>query len=199
VRHFAIAMSNDDPKASLAPGGGASSAEPRDYRVTESLRDGAPILIRAIRRDDRARLLAHFRALSPDSVRHRFMGMRRDLSSGELARLCEVDFRDHVALAATLGSGADERFIGVARFIRGTEPQRAEVAFAVLDQYQGHGIGTLLLRHLARIARQRGIDQFEADVMGDNLQMLEVFEHSGFPVTRSFASGVVHLSFPTGA
>jgi GNAT superfamily N-acetyltransferase len=192
-------MSIDDPKASPALGGAANPADPRAYRVMESLRDGAPILIRAIRPGDRARLLAHFHALSPDSVRHRFMGMRRDLGAAELARLCDVDFRDHVALVATLGSGDDERFIGVARFIRVAEPRRAEVAFAVLDQYQGHGIGTKLLLHLARIARETGIDQFEADVMGDNLPMLEVFDHSGFQVTRSFASGVVHVRFPTAA
>jgi RimJ/RimL family protein N-acetyltransferase len=192
-------MSINDPKARRAPGDASVALEARAYRVTDNLRDGAPILIRAIRPDDRARLLAHFRALSPDSLRHRFMGMRRELSADELARLCDVDFRDHVGLVASLGSGDDERFIGVARFIRSAEPRRAEVAFAVLDRYQGHGIGTLLLRHLARIARGGGIDQFEADVMGDNQQMLEVFDHSGFQVTRSFASGVVHVRFPTSA
>ncbi len=192
-------MSSDDPKAPAAPAGAANPAAPHTYRVMESLRDGEPILIRAIRPDDRARLLAHFHALSPDSVRHRFMGMRRDLSTEELVRLCDVDFRDHVGLVATLGSGDGERFIGVGRFIRVAEPRRAEVAFAVLDEFHGHGIATVLLRHLALIARELGIEQFEADVMGDNLQMLEVFDHSGFQVTRSFASGVVHVRFPTGA
>lgn len=193
------AMTTDD-RESVAP-----RAEPdrlgdlHAYRVVDQLRDGAPILVRAIRPDDKARLLAHFHGLSPDSVRHRFMGMRRELTTGELIRLCEVDFRDHVGLVATLGEDAAERLIGVGRLIRGTEPRRAEVAFAVLDQFQGRGIGTLLLRHLARIARTLGIDEFEADVLGDNRQMLEVFDHSGFKVTRTFASGVVHVRFPTGA
>jgi RimJ/RimL family protein N-acetyltransferase len=125
------------------------------------------------------------------------MGMRRELGADELARLCEVDFWDHVGIVATLGAEDEERFIGVARFIRGAEPRRAEVAFAVLDRYQGRGIGTLLLRSLARIAGRLGIEEFEADVMGDNLQMLEVFEHSGFSLKRSFAAGVVHVRFPT--
>lgn len=180
----------------------AETAGPDDlraYRAIDHQRDGAPILIRAIRPDDKERLLAHFRALSPDSLRHRFMGMRRELTTAELVRLCEVDFRDHVALVATLGEGTDERVIGVGRFIRRTEPGRAEVAFAVRDEYQGHGIGTLLLGHLAQIARAIGIGEFEADVLGDNRQMLEVFEHSGFKVARSFASGVVHVRFPTAA
>jgi RimJ/RimL family protein N-acetyltransferase len=192
-------MSSDDPKAPFARAGAAIPVAARTYGVSETLRDGSPILIRAIRPDDRVRLLAHFHALSPDSVRHRFMGMRRDLGADELARLCDVDFQDHVGLVATLGSGDSERFIGVGRFIRVAEPRRAEVAFAVLDQFQGQGIATVLLRHLARIARQLGIEQFEADVMSDNPQMLEVFDHSGFQVTRSFASGIVHVRFPTGA
>lgn len=192
-------MTVDDRETSPPPAEAARPGDLHAYRVIDRQRDGDPILIRAIRPDDTARLLAHFRALSAESLRHRFMGMRRELTTAELARLCEVDFRDHVALVATLGEGAAERVIGVGRFIRRAEPGRAEVAFAVRDEYQGHGIGTLLLRHLAHIARTIGISEFEADVLGDNRQMLEVFEHSGFRVARSFASGVVHVSFPTAA
>jgi GNAT superfamily N-acetyltransferase len=174
-----------------------SPADFRSYSAPAALRDGSSILIRAIRPDDKQRLLAHFRALSADSRRYRFMGMRRDLTTEELARLCEVDFLNHVALVATLGSGDDERFIGVGRSIRSSDPRRAEVAFAVLDEYQGRGIGTLLLEHLSRIARMSGIEEFEADVLGDNKAMLDVFEQSGFRVRRSFSSGVVHVRFPT--
>jgi GNAT superfamily N-acetyltransferase len=192
-------MSTNDRKAARAPADTTNPGEARAYRAMDRQRDGAPILIRAICPDDTERLLAHFRGLSADSRRYRFMGMRRELTSAELVRLCQIDFRDHVALVATLGSGGGERFIGVARFIRGAKPRRAEVALAVLDRYQGRGIGTLLLRHLVRIARASGIEEFEADVMGDNRQMLEVFDHSGFQVTRSFASGIVHVRFPTAA
>ena len=73
----------------------------------------------------------------------------------------------------------------------------AEVAFAVADEYQGRGIGTLLLEHLIPLARANGIVEFQADVLGENNRMLQVFARSGFVVTSSVEAGVVHLSFPT--
>ena len=109
-----------------------------------------------------------------------------------------MDFINHVGLAATTGSKEHERFIGVGRYIRTENPSRAEVAFAVLDEYQGHGIGTLLLKHLARIAQRNGIREFEAHVLGSNHQMLEVFANSGFHIHDSYESGVVHMTLDIG-
>jgi GNAT superfamily N-acetyltransferase len=169
----------------------------RGYATRDTLRDGEKILVRAIRPDDKPRLLEHFHGLSPSSVHNRFFAMRRELSAADLARLTELDFFDHVGLAATLGDGDAERFIGVGRYIRGADSKRAEVAFAVLDTHQGRGVGTLLLEHLARIARARGVEHFDADVLADNRQMLNVFEQSGFRVHEKSDSGVIHLVFPT--
>src|SRR5690242_9932938 len=126
---------------------------PRDYAVDEILRDGGSIRIRAIRPDDKVRLFEHFSGLSPQSRYQRFFGGKRTLTRDELARLTELDFDTHVGLVATLHDGREERFIGVGRYFRTGDPARAEVAFAVLDEHQGRGIGTLLLEHLRRIAR----------------------------------------------
>jgi GNAT superfamily N-acetyltransferase len=173
--------------------------ELRSYSARELLRDGSPIWIRAIRPDDKARLLEHFRNLSPQSVYFRFMGEHRKLTEDELEKFTELDFETHVGLAATLGEDADESFIGIGRYICGSDPTRAEVAFAVLDAHQGRGIGTLLLHHLGRIARTRGVAEFEASVLGNNRQMLDVFEQSGFKVRHSFDSGVVQFHMLLGA
>ena len=160
--------------------------------------DGGAIRIRAIRGDDQERLHAHFRGLSEKSVYFRFMGIRRDLSPQDLKRLTELDFKNHVGLAATMMTeNGRERFIGVGRYICGDDPNRAEVAFAILDEFHGRGIGTLLLEHLSLIADANGVAEFEADVLGENRQMLEVFAHSGFESERSLESGVVHLRSST--
>ena len=63
----------------------------------------------------------------------------------------------------------------------------------MLDKFQGHGIATILLEHLSLIADANGVTEFEADVLGENRQMLEVFAHSGFEAHNSIESGVVHL------
>jgi GNAT superfamily N-acetyltransferase len=167
----------------------------RSYTALENLRDGSAIRIRAIRADDRDRLLEHFLALSPRSRYLRFLSIRRRLNSADLAYFTELDFRDRVGLAATVFERGQERFIGVGRYIRLSDSTRAEVAFAVLDSHQGRGIGTLLLEHLARLARANGIRDFEAIVLGQNRQMLEVFAHSGYGIHEQSQEGLVKVTF----
>lgn len=174
--------------------------DPRHYVVDEILRDGGSVRVRAIRRDDKQRLLENFARLSARSVYFRFFSAKRRLTEKELTYFTELDFKSHVALVATLWEKGEEKIIGVGRYFVVDSPdgrRRAEVAFAVVDEHRGRGIGTLLLQHLAPIARANGVSEFEADMLGENNQMIEVFANSGFRVSRSLEEGVVHISFPT--
>jgi acetyl coenzyme A synthetase (ADP forming)-like protein len=175
-------------------------ADLRRYATDEILRDGGSIHVRAIRPDDKEALVDHFRRLSRRSVYFRFFSSKRELTAADLRNFSEIDFTRDAGLVATLREGDREHIIGVGlsfcRADRGA-PHRAEVGFAVADEHQGRGIGTLLLEHLARIARAQGITELEADVLGENNQMIEVFAKSGFRVTRSLEGGVFHVSFPT--
>jgi acetyl coenzyme A synthetase (ADP forming)-like protein len=170
----------------------------RDYRSEDLLRDGGSIVVRAIRPDDKEKLREHFARLSPRSVYRRFFNVKKRLSDKELAHFTELDFVRRVALAATLAENGQERFIGVGRFDGDpADPTRADVAFAVIDEHQGRGIGSLLLDHLVPLARAAGVTEFRADVLGDNDPMLHVFGNSGFTVRRSIDAGIVSLAFPT--
>lgn len=167
------------------------------YAVDELLRDGTSIHVRAIHPDDRERLVAHFRGLSPRSVYRRFLAAKHHLTETELDHFTQLDFVDAVGLVATRRDDGAERIIGVGRYVRLLEaPGTADVAFAVLDAEQGRGIGTVLLDHLLRIARRNGITTFQADVLGDNNRMLDVFAKSGLVATQSLEGGVIHLAFP---
>ncbi|MFN7955197.1 MAG: GNAT family N-acetyltransferase [bacterium] len=171
------------------------------YAVRDVLKDGGSVLVRAIRPDDKPGLVDLFQRLSPRSIYFRFMGTKKRLTEEELVRFTELDFIDHVGLAVTLRDVEREHIIGVGRYIAiagaiDDGQRRADVAFAVDDSHQGRGIGTLLLEHLARLARANGVVLFEADVLGENNQMLDVFAHSGFRASRSFEGGVFHVSFP---
>jgi len=176
------------------------TASVREFWAEEILRDGGSIVIRAIRADDKTRLLEHFRRLSAQSVYFRFFGTKKTLSDRELAAFTELDFVERVALVATLLDEGHERIIGVGRMnvlpSHGT-PSRAEVAFAVTDDHQGRGIATLLLEQLALIARTLGVAELQADVLSDNRRMLDVFAHSGFAATRTIDSGVFTLVIPS--
>ena len=179
----------------------SSIVDPRRYSADELLRDGGSIHIRALRPDDKPRLRAHFQHLSERSIHFRFFGAKKLLTDDDLVRFTELDFESRVALVATLGRGDEEKIIGVGRYaVLTTKPgalRSAEVAFAVLDEHQRRGIGTVLLEHLLGIARQQGIREFEADVMGENQAMLGVFQSGGLVVRRTLDSGIVHLSFST--
>src|SRR5262249_20696598 len=135
------------------------------------------------------------------SVYFRFFQTKQRLSDEELRYFTELDFTRDVALVATLREGQEEQIIGVGRYFRiyedGQPTAHAEVPFTVADVHQARGVGTLLLEHLAVMARRQGIDTFEAYVLGENNRMLEVFEASGFTVQRALDAGVFHVSFPT--
>lgn len=173
--------------------------DPRRYSVEERLHDGACVTIRAIRPDDKAGLLTLFNRLSPETIYYRFHGAKKRLSRKELIYLTELDFHCKAALVAALGTGADERIVGVARYA--LDPQssvrRAEFALTVEDAQQGRGIGSRLLEHLARLARAEGFEELEAFVLSDNLPMIRLLERSGRVLRRSAEAKVCHLVLTT--
>lgn len=150
--------------------------------------------LRPIRPDDAPRLVAFHRQLSPHSVYMRFFTFHPTLSDTEVARFTNVDYVDRLALVAMVG----DRMVAVGRFDRAPGETEAEVAFVVADEFQHHGIGTLLLDELARAAKDRGVETFRADTLAENSAMLDVFRHAGFPVTSSIEYGTVTLRFPIG-
>jgi RimJ/RimL family protein N-acetyltransferase len=148
------------------------------YRATETLRDGRRLEIRALQRGDRSALEAAVGRMSDESIYRRFFAPKRHFSDREVEFFTNVDFVSHVALVAVLEEGGDKLIVGGARYVV-TEPGAAEVAFSVDDAHQGQGIGGLLMRHLATIARQSGLKRLIAEVLSSNAAMLKVFEKSG--------------------
>jgi GNAT superfamily N-acetyltransferase len=163
----------------------------RNYSHRDRLLDGRPVLVRAIRPEDKAILREGFHRLSPESVYHRFFQAKKDLNESELRYLTEVDFASHVALLAILDEEGRELGIGVGRYIVEPGTRSAEVAFTVDETHHGLGVGTLLLHHLARIARSQGLEEFRAYVLAENRAMLEVFENAGFPQERRLEGNVI--------
>jgi RimJ/RimL family protein N-acetyltransferase len=161
------------------------------------LRDGAAILIRPITPDDRDELAAGMHRLSEESRYRRFFSPTSELSESQLTYLTEVDHRDHEALVAVepdTGHG-----IGVARFVRSPgDPERAEVAVAVADSWQGRGVATVLLDRLTQRAREEGVRRFSAEILAENRPMLELIDDLGDArvVERDHGSVAVEVDLP---
>ena len=131
------------------------------------LRDGSEVLIRQVHHDDAPLLAAGFARLSAESRSLRFLTVKSKLSPAELRYFTEVDHHDHEAIGAV--DQVDGCCLGVARYIRHPDdPQAAEVAVTVIDDWQGRGLGTELLSQLADRAHQEGIRRFTALVAVDN-------------------------------
>src|SRR5262245_62139801 len=117
--------------------------EPASYSAVETLRDGRRLEVRALRPDDRADLLAAVERTSARTRYCRVFGPKRGVTVREIAFFVDVDFDKHVALVALVEEDGDAAIVGGARYIV-VEPGKAEIAFAVIDAYQGQGIGGTL-------------------------------------------------------
>ena len=156
------------------------------------VRDGSTVCLRRAGESDIPAITAFLESLSPESVYQRFMGLPA-LTESRVRMLTAPDAGSGTSLVAESG-GRIAAFAGYYRDSR--EPHRAEVAFAVADALQGHGIGTRLLERLASLARREGVETFDAYVLGGNRRMLDVFRDSGFDVTTWIERGICHVSFP---
>jgi acetyltransferase len=117
---------------------------PRSDAADEALSNGAAIHIRAIRPDDKLHLLEHFAGLGAKTRYFRFSGHKRHLTAEDVVRYTELDLVRHVGLAATNWQHGRERSIGVGRYILKDVAARAEIALAVLDEYQGRRHRTIV-------------------------------------------------------
>ena len=136
------------------------------------LRDGSSIELREVRPDDKEAIAMGFARLSPESRYRRFFSSLDRLSATDLAYLTEVDHHDHEAVIAFDDGGET---VGVARYVRGEEPDTAEVAVVVVDDWQGKGAGTALLERLTERASENGIERFVALVLQENAEAIELF------------------------
>lgn len=161
------------------------------------LPDGTPVAIRPLVPADRSWLAAAVEELSPASRYSRFLSPLRTLDENLLTRLVDgVDGIDHVALVGTLDPGAlGEARAAVARWVRWPDdPTAAEIAVTVTDVVQGRGLGRVMARALAEVARTGGVEVFTAVVGADNIPSLRMLAGLGDVVERDLVSpGVFEL------
>ena len=150
------------------------------------------MVVRPIGPDDKRRLSDAFERSSPESRYRRFLSPTNKLQSSQLRYLTEIDHHRHEGIQAVDPHTDDG--VGVARFVRSPEdPSLAEVAVAVDDEWQGRGLGTVLLHDLAARAREEGIKRFSASVLAENKPMIGAFHKLGEVRVTGRDTGVVEL------
>jgi GNAT superfamily N-acetyltransferase len=159
------------------------------------LRDGSRVRLRQGHHTDGDLLVRGFERLSNEGRYRRFLAATPELTPEMVSYLTEIDHHDHeaiVALEEETGEG-----IGVARYVRNlTQPDTAEVAVTVIDEWQGRGVGTLLLEVLGERARAEGIRGFTAMMLATNQQMMEVLAGLGPVHIVERDTGTVQIETP---
>jgi acetate---CoA ligase (ADP-forming) len=168
---------------------------PAHREADVALRDGSTVRVRPVRESDRDTMLGFFQSLTPESQYFRFFSGASNFDpAADWAT--QVDYSNSFGLVAT--TGTDERIVAHAAWQRNSDDSaRAEVAFVNAEDFQGRGLGTILLAHLAEAAEDNGVTVFEADVLPENHRMIEVFRQSGFQVSMQLEPGVIKVEFPT--
>ena len=154
------------------------------------LADGALAVVRTLEPGDEDALHELHERVSDEAVRMRFFSVARRAAHAYVEHV--LSSPETLALAAEVHG----RIVALAT-AEPLDPHASEVAFLVDDDLRGQGLGTLLLEHLAAMARDRGIRRFEAEVLAENRRMLQVFGDAGFRVERRLAAGVQVLEMDT--
>lgn len=160
-----------------------------------TLKDGSPVNIRPIRPDAERTLIEGFKRLSPESVYHRFFFSMRELPPNLAHYLANVDYVRRLVLIAEAPIVGDADLVGIARYEHTDDPASVEIALVVVDEWQGRGLGRILLRSIMCAAVEKGFHRFRANVLVENYPMLHLLATECDLYGRSIEGGVITLSF----
>ena len=166
-----------------------------ESRVIE-LNDRTKVHLRPIQPEDEPLLHEAVASMSERTVYFRFFSPIKRMSDALAHRLAVVDYQDRFALVATTHKpSSKERIVGVARYDRAPQTDVAEVAVAVIDEFQRRGLGGVLLAELARVAKTHGISTFQLIVLPENREMLGLLRKMGWIHQAKLAGGLYEISF----
>ncbi len=148
------------------------------------LSDGTDIIIRPIRPEDAEIEQAFIRGLSDESKYFRFMNTIHELSLEMLVRFTQIDYHNEMALVAIKPNDSGEEEIGVARYMTNMDKKTCEFALVISDSWQGKGIARHLMQNLIEIARDRGLETMEGQVLGNNFKMLALMGNLNFSISN---------------
>ncbi|MEA1921115.1 MAG: GNAT family N-acetyltransferase [Pseudomonadota bacterium] len=163
---------------------------PNEYEFHDQLRDGRKLLIRPIRPEDEELHHELFSSLSRQTNYFRFFSFRRHLTHEQAARFTQIDYDREMAIIALLEENNRTRSIGVNRLSYQPRLDQHEFAIVVADEFQGSGVGAILMKHLLEIAKDRKIKQIFGIVLAENQKMINFCRSFGFEVESQESNSI---------
>ncbi len=167
-----------------------------DWHERVRLRNGQHVTLRLLQPSDREMYLQGFAKMSAEARYHRFFEPKDHLTPAEVHYLVDLDQVHHFAIVASHGHDPAEG-VGLARCVEiPGSPHVAEPAVTVLDDWQGLGIGRVLMRRLVEAARARGVERFHVDILDGNSPMLSLLDEVGVELFPAREQGVMTIDLP---
>ncbi len=164
--------------------------------MEHSFQGDVTIRFRALKPSDEEDMRRLFYRFSDESVYYRYFSPIKTMPHSKMQQYVNVDYRQVMSIVGLAGEPGKARLIAEARYVKEQRRQFAEVAFVVDEDYQGLGVATYMYKMLIRLAKERGIQGFTAEVLATNQAMMRVFERGGVPVHAKLDHGVYTLTIP---
>lgn len=178
---------------------GKQGEYPEHLEMRRTTRTGLSVLLRPVKISDEPLLKDFFYSLSQRSMQRRFMSERWDMPHERLQDFVVIDYTKEMVILAVVGDIDHERVVGMGQYAINETSHTAEVAFAVLDEFQNKGIGWELINLLTYLAKREGLLGFTAEVLVENRPMLHLLEKMGFDMERRNDGGVWELRMSFGS
>lgn len=171
---------------------------PEEYEAYRTTYKGLNIFLRPAKLSDEPLLKEFFYSLSEESMYHRFVSARKDMLHERLQDYTAIDYTRHMILLATIREGDKETVVGVGQYDVDEKTHTGELAFVVRDDYHNMGVGTELLKHLTYIGKKKGFLGFTAEVLTDNLAMINLFKAAGYHMEKKCGEDMYHFKLMFG-
>jgi acyl-CoA hydrolase/GNAT superfamily N-acetyltransferase len=169
---------------------------PADLAATLATKGDVEIRLRAIRPSDEEGMRHLFYRFSDEAVYSRYFHSVSSMPHAKMQEYVNVDWNQVMAIVGLVGEEGKGRIVAEARYIKVPGSPLAEVVFVVDEKYQKLGIASMMYEMLVRLAKERGIRGFVADVLFSNIGMMKVFKKGQLAVKARLESGVYHLEIP---
>jgi len=169
---------------------------PTEVHCKHTFKNGVTVRFRAIKPSDEEEMRRLFYRFSDESVYYRYFTPLKTMTHSKMQEYVNVDYGKVMSIVGLVGDSGKGHIVAEARYVKDPKRPYGDVAFVVDEEYQGLGIATFLFKQLIRLAKERGLQGFTADVLPANKEMMRVFEKGGAEVKATLEYGVYRLSIP---
>ncbi|MFP4225505.1 MAG: GNAT family N-acetyltransferase [Desulfobacterales bacterium] len=169
---------------------------PADIYTRQTFKNNVEVRFRPIRPSDEEEMRRLFYRFSDESVYYRYFTPLKTMPHSKMQEYVNVDYSQVMSIVGLVGDLGKGHIISEARYVKHPDRPYADVAFIVDEEYQNLGIATYLYKLLMRLAKERGLQGFTADVLPANKEMMRVFEKGDAEVKATLEHGVYCLTIP---